>query len=464
MYLEDELPYSLKDPESIESYAQNLIGKKAHQALGNMIIKEGNKGGLGQVIEEQYFYLKNNSDSEPDFKEAGVELKVTPLKKNKNGTYSAKERLVLNIINYIEVYKEEFETSSFLKKNSLILLIYYLYEEELYISEYVIKFAQLFQFPEKDLKIIRDDWNTIVNKIKEGKAHEISEADTNYLAACTKGANKYSKRKQPFSDIMAQQRAFSLKQSYMTSILNEYLLQGKKTYADSLIKDTGELKNRTFEDFVLGKISQYAGMSVGDLAKMFSVEGNPEAKNYASMVADSIILNILGVQSDKIEEFEKANIKIKSIRIDKTDKIKEHMSFPTFKFKEIINEVWETSTLREMFLNTRFLFVIYRFDSNDVLRLEKGMFWNMSYNNLENDVKKVWKQTVETIKSGIKIIKKSGNREFNNLPNPSANRVSHVRPHAQNKNDTYPLPTGGEFPKQCFWLNNSYILEQVTGK
>lgn len=38
--------------------------------------------------------------------EAGVELKATPFKKLKSGKYSAKERLVLNIINYEKVAHE----------------------------------------------------------------------------------------------------------------------------------------------------------------------------------------------------------------------------------------------------------------------------------------------------------------------------------------------------------------------
>ena len=38
------------------------------------------------------------------------------------------------------------------------------------------------------------------------------------------------------------------------------------------------------------------------------------------------------------EEFEKANIVVKTIRIGKNNKIKESMSFPTFKFKELVQE------------------------------------------------------------------------------------------------------------------------------
>ena len=59
------------------------------------------KGAIGTVIEESWFGYTPNSESEPDFPEAGVELKVTPYLRNKNGI-RAKERLVCNIINYME--------------------------------------------------------------------------------------------------------------------------------------------------------------------------------------------------------------------------------------------------------------------------------------------------------------------------------------------------------------------------
>lgn len=56
--------------------------------------------------------------------EAGVELKATPVKHTKNGI-SAKERLVLNIINYEKEFDKTFPTSSFWKKNQLMELGFY---------------------------------------------------------------------------------------------------------------------------------------------------------------------------------------------------------------------------------------------------------------------------------------------------------------------------------------------------
>lgn len=62
-----------------------------------------------------------------------------------------------------------------------------------------------------------------MSKIKAGKAHELSEGDTIYLGACTKGANKLSIVDQPFSKEKAMKRAFSLKSKYINFIIEKSL-------------------------------------------------------------------------------------------------------------------------------------------------------------------------------------------------------------------------------------------------
>ena len=62
----------------------------------------GNKGSLGQIIEESVLKYAINSDAAPDIHigDTSYELKVTPLKHIKKGKQtSAKERLVIDIIN-----------------------------------------------------------------------------------------------------------------------------------------------------------------------------------------------------------------------------------------------------------------------------------------------------------------------------------------------------------------------------
>ena len=136
------------------------------------------------------------------------------------------------------------------------------------------------------------------------------------------------------------------------------------------------------------------------------------------------------------------------------------MSFPTFKFKELVQEEWEESTFGTYLRETRFLFVVYKYDENDELRLKGCQFWNIPYADLEEQVRSVWEKTKRVLIDGLKIEKVNGVYK-NNFPKASENPVCHVRPHARNAEDTYELPDGREYPKQCFWLNNHYILSQL---
>ena len=169
---------------------------------------------------------------------------------------------------------------------------------------------------------------------------------------------------------------------------------------------------------------------------------------------------MLGIKSNAAEEFTKANIVVKVIRINKNNRIQENMSFPTFQFMELIKEKWEDSTFGNYLRETRFFFVVFKEDSIGEYRVKGGQFWNIPYEDLETDVKYVWNKAKKTIEEGIIITEVNGKRT-NNLPKQKDNRVSHVRPHARNAADTYPLPDGREYTKQCFWLNNSYIYSQL---
>lgn len=138
------------------------------------------------MIEELFFKYPVNSDPGPDFREAGADLKATGLKKLTSGELQIKERLVCDIIDYEAIVNESFEKSLFYIKCHIMLLIFYLYEKD--VSKWDLRFiySVLWELPEKDLLIIRHDFEVIVDKIKRGEAHLLSEGDTIYLAACRK--------------------------------------------------------------------------------------------------------------------------------------------------------------------------------------------------------------------------------------------------------------------------------------
>jgi DNA mismatch repair endonuclease MutH len=447
-----EIKYNLKDKESILDYAKKLVGKSL-SSINGLVVKESHseygkvKGKFGQYLEKYYFGIKNNSDKEPDFKEAGIELKSTPLKKTKKGLQS-KERLVLNIINYEEIIKENWEKSSFLSKNELILLVCYLYEKDKSFLEFLIKYVDLWELRKNDLEIIKQDWEKIVNKIKEGKAHELSEGDTFYLSACRKGSGKGKDfRNQPFNKIKAPQRAFSFKQKYVNSIIS------KLEESESLVKDKKQLEKQSFEEIVYNRFKPYLNKEVKEIEKDLGINLNANSKAYFADLAR----RIMGIKSRNIEEFEKADVSMKIIRLKKNGMPKEDMSFPTFNPEKIISLDWEESKFYEH-LTKKFFFVVFQIDKDKTF-FKKAFFWTIPHDDLQES-KKVWEKTKEILKEGVRIWRE-GKINRNNLPNKSENKVSHVRPHGQNAKDTFLLPNGKKMTKQCFWLNASYLKEQI---
>lgn len=282
--------------------------KRAQEAIGismGEIDRTGRlstgKGAIGTVLEESWFGYSPNSDAQPDFAEAGVELKATPYIRTNKGI-RAKERLVCNIINYMTEYRKTFKTSDFWHKCNSMLIMSYEHKKDVPKAEFTIDQAVLFGFPEEDLLIIEHDWQVIMEKVRNGQAHQITEGDTLYLAACTKGATAASVRKQPFSDIPAKQRAYSLKSSYMTRILNTYIF-GNST-DEHIVKDWRDLQNKSFEQYVIDKVKPFFGMTQEMLKTRFGIE--TKAKNQNEVLL-SRMLDIKG-KIAYTDEFQNANI------------------------------------------------------------------------------------------------------------------------------------------------------------
>lgn len=462
-----KLPYNPEDKKSIIDFAKLLKNKSLREVCDITAIKNDRKGKghFGQILEEFYFHYKPNSDAEPDFPIAKLELKSSPLKKLKNNEYRSKERLVLNIINYINVVNQQFENSDFIKKNASILLIFYLHQAGYDILDYLIKIVDEWSFPSTDLEIIKKDWETINKKIADGKAHELSEGDTFYLGACTKGANSLSVRKQPFSEIPAKQRAYSFKQGYVNHIIASIANESKEIYG-KLIPNVQVTKKQTIKEIVISKFKPFYGKTEEEIIKSLKIKINTKAKSFYANLTKAI----LGIELEKeIEEFEKAEIIVKTVRLKENDLPKEDISFPNFKYEEIVNEDWEESDFKDI-LEHKFLFVFFKFE-NKKLVLKKVKFWNMPYLDLL-EAEKVWAKTKEIVTKGeiVKEIKTNKNGKeirFTNFPSKKFSSVSHVRPHAKDASDTFELPKKdkltkqNEYTKHCFWLNNTYVKNEI---
>lgn len=239
----------------------------------------------------------------------------------------------------------------------------------------------------------------------------------------------------------------------MTYVLNNYIFGKPKN--EKIINDSYELIDNSFESYILKKVQPYLGRTQLSLLKEFQLK--PNVKN----VNELILSRILGLNGkiSKSEEFQKANIIPKTVRINVNGSITESMSFPAFDFKKLASEDWDTSEFKTMLEQTKFLFVIFRFQKDGSLVFDDLVFWNIPDEDID-EVQNVWKRTVKILNEGVELNTVNG-RTFNNLPKASESSIAHVRPHGRDSNDTLELPDGRKMPKQCFWLKNTYIRRQI---
>ena len=408
--------------------------------------KKNNKGLFGIWAEFYGFNLEQNNISEPDFPDAEIELKTTGIKVSpKQKQWSAKERLVFSMINYDEIYKEDWENSSFLKKNKRLLIMFYLYigiGKELDQEIVFHKFLDLFDKESSvDILQIENDWNFIINKIKLGLAHELSEGDTAYLGAATKAEDSSKRTTQPFSDIPAKPRAFSLKQSYFTTIVKQY--KNEKSLGESLFKNPKEIV--PIEEFIETKLSPYYGKTEEKLANELGVvisKPNPQKQ-----LRRQIINRIFGLKGGKTKviEFTKSNTTLKVIKLEENGRLVESISFPTFQYLDLVEQEWLESDFYNDLTSGRFLFVVFR-KKGETSVLEQFKFWTFPEEHIEF-AESFWRRVVGQIKACCKA---------EDLPGLADNDIMHIRPHTT-KGSTNKTPCGDEERTQSFWLNNTFI-------
>lgn len=469
-----EAVFDANDPHSIYDYSRFLIGQSLHSLLGNVAVeqKRKGKGGLGQMVEELFFNYKINSNREADFGEAKVELKCTPLLKSKSDdSFRIKERLVCTMIDYYELADTKFEDSHLLAKCQLMLLLFYLHISGTPVYDYEFLFRILWQIPEKDLILIKNDYETIANRVRKGEAHLISEGDTMYLGACRKGQKGDSPQRQPFSNIRANKRAFCLKPAYMRYILQHVIGSGNNYFTNYQTAEksnyelvsTLELKNSSFENIIINRFSKFYGLNYLEICTKLGITPY-QAKNKYADISGLIASNSKCKRISDADEFVKSGIALKTIRLRKNGMPKEAMSFKNIDYQEVFdNDNWLESEAYEIFTN-RFLFVIFKPKQGETVTvynnktgrnvteqsyvLDHVFFWTMSHDDLES-AQKYWEHIRENV-----IANKIGLQYFWNI---SDDKDFHVRPKASKKIQLTANPHGGEVEKYSYWLNASFV-------
>jgi DNA mismatch repair protein MutH len=455
--------YDQESVDSIIDFASKIIGKSLAEVtdLPSAIENKKNKGDLGSLVEKYYFKINPPNSHDPDFPLAnlkidneygertykGMELKTTGVLEKNKDKFTAKERLVLTMINFESIVEEDWDTSAFKKKCQLMLILLYLFEKDVDVINRKFVLGPILyelEIPKEDLAQIRKDWETIKKTAADSKAHELSEGDTFYLKACRKGAGGPNEKlvKQYNSDIKAKSRAFSFNSTYLNRIIANFDAEKAKSSADV---DLGVGPELTFAEATELKFKDYIGLTTDEISlKLNHPYKGKNHKGYRAELANRILTGT----NKRPKELADAGIELKSIRLKKSGIPREAMSFQAFNFKEIVKEDWEDSAFFEK-IESKFLLVIFKEDVDGVERLFKVSYWNMPYPD-RLEAKRVWEQT-----------KSLTSQSNTNFPKTGDSRVAHVRPKGKDGNSKSELPNGSFFLNQCFWLNIKYIKDIV---
>ncbi len=453
--------YNPTDISSIFEYSKGLLGHTLREFVSKEFEARKGKGSLGEMVEEIYFGYDKNNNPAADFSIAGVELKCTPLKKSKKDELLIKERLVCGMIDYIEEAGKDFEHSHFYEKCRLMLLLFYLHIAQANQLDLEFLFSVLWKLPEKDLLIIKNDYNIIHDKIVHGLAHTLSEGDTMYLAACRKGSKGTDVTKQFNSDILAPTRAYSLKMAYMRTILDYVQRSGQNAVSNIDISQvqesvtTSELKKHTFDEIILSRFQSYIGKNEKELTKRLQLNLSSGSKSKFFQIANSIANNGKSSNINLSEEFRKAGLMMKTIRVQANGKIKEAMSFENINYQEVYdNDNWYDSRLYEIF-TSRFLFVVFKEQTphkSDYI-LDKVFFWTMPQEDIRI-AEFYWQNIRGNVLNNM--------IEPKNFWSAKLHQYFHVRPKGRNSKDLADNPNGGKCKKYCYWFNNDYISKIVN--
>lgn len=466
------------------------------------IVKRG-KGNIGNLVQEIYFGIPANNDSHFDIKECGVELKVSKLVELKSKELRVKERLVLGMISSRDLLPQKFEESHIYEKCRLILLVYYINRKLDGLTPFQFPFYKsvYMTIPLCDLPQIKRDYEYIRDCVNGKRYNQLHEHYAKYLSPAPKNGK----------------RAFSFKVSYMNLIFEEYIKSGILMYKpdddnysfqlkqkyESIVKDERKLARKSLEEIVYEKFQKYKGKTIFEIRKQlmnkteykkwFSSRSN--MPNKAELAKTTFLM--LGIKGNKAEEFEKAGIYVKTLKVNKDGSMNEDISFPAFEFEELVSQSWTESSVYSDIVAREFFWAVFQ-DSDEGFRFRGVKFWTVPVDDVD-EIKKGWSDIRSVVKNNrVRFYEKKRDKGksiiWNSFPDSQntqkgsekycacrascrLNRIIAIRPHtsqvyydlksigySDTSHDRFngsELLNGDVMTKQCFWLQNEYVLKTV---
>ena len=248
----------------------------------------------------------------------------------------------------------------------------------------------------------------------------------------------------------------------MRTVLAYILSTGKNAATnvpgfESELVTSKALRRHSFEDIILMRFKSYLHKNYLSVAKKVGVNISNNPKNKFAMIANAIAASERCANVNRSEEFVKAGLTMKTIRIQASGNIKEAMSFENIDYIEVAEcEDWFDSRLYELY-SSRFMFVVFKEKNQgrEDYILDDVFFWTMPQEDLD------WAETYwNHIRNNILV----GHISEQYWWKASNKKKFHVRPKAQKATDLAPTPDGRGAKKYCYWFNNDYVRNIIDNR
>jgi DNA mismatch repair protein MutH len=441
----DPFDYRTATESEILARAQPLEDRLLGEIPGaTFSAKTGGTGRheVGRAI-ETYFGMPASSASAPDFPGAGIELKVVPLAMA-GREFRTKERTVVSLIDYTSLAEQTWSSAK-IRGKLRILFVFFRHVPDVDKQQFPVDKVVLWEPTGEVADFIHADWLEVRRQVRAGQAHLLSEAVGRLMGPCTKGADSSVRVKQPFSNERAKPRAFALKPALTKAIYQEAV--GSRGAVESLIKNLGIDKVDTFESRVLSNFERYVGRTVRDVASELGIPRST-GKSFAA----GVVRRALGAKTTaaKVAEFALMGLTPRVVRVMADRMPYESTSFPYFRYKELVQEEWEDSTLLSQLEYMLFVPIFGSAKATPQVDCTLGVpvFWQPSLAELQV-IRAEWERFQREIREG----------KADHLTGASETTAIHVRPHGRDSQDTDEAPVVGPVVKKSFWLNRPFVQQ-----
>ena len=179
---------------------------------------DGNKGWSGEII-EHYLGANAGSSPEPDFTNIGVELKTLPIAKNGK----PKESTFVCTVSLLPEDNARWENSLVKRKLSRVLWVPVEGATTIPLPQRRIGNAILWSPSPAQEKILREDWEELMNMVQTGQLEQITARYGKYLQIRPKAQNARSLRMGINAEgdiVKTLPRGFYLRTSFTAIIIN----------------------------------------------------------------------------------------------------------------------------------------------------------------------------------------------------------------------------------------------------